>query len=76
VRFSASFRSSSAPFIGGYSLERPFNYSRVVSDSLIGGVLEGASPAGGITLRFSGVGWSLEGLSKVSGTLEGTSPDG
>jgi hypothetical protein len=28
--------------------------------------LEGASPAGGITLRFSGAGWSLEG----------TSPDG
>jgi hypothetical protein len=36
----------------------------------------GASPAGGITLRFSGAGWSLEGLSKVGGTLEGTSPDG
>ena len=56
-------------------MEGIFNYGRVVDDSLVGEVLEGASPAGGITLRFSGVGWSLDGLSKVAGTSEGTSPD-
>jgi hypothetical protein len=27
-------------------------------------------------LRFSGAGWSLKGLSKVGGTLEGTSLNG
>ena len=76
MRFSASFRSSNRPFVGSCSSEGPFKYGRVVGDSLVGGALEGRSPIGGITLRFSGVGWSLEGLSKVGGTLEGASPDG
>jgi len=44
-------------------LEGIFNYGRVVDDSLVGEVLEGASPAGGITPRLSGVGWSLEDTS-------------
>lgn len=56
MRFSAGFGSSNRRFVGGCSLEGPFNCGRVVSDSLIGGVLKGASLAGEITLRFSRVG--------------------
>lgn len=73
---SAVCRSPAWTSVVGWPLEGLPNCCRVVDDSLVGGVLEGASPAGGITLRFSGVGWSLEGLSKVGGTSEGTSPDG
>lgn len=76
MRFSASFGSSNSIFVGGCSSEEPFEFSRVIGDSLVGGALEGPSLTSRITLRFSKVGWSSEGLSKVGGTLEGVSPSG
>jgi hypothetical protein len=48
--------SSNRLFVGGYSSKGPFNYNRVFGDSLVGGVLEGASLASRITLRFFRVG--------------------
>jgi hypothetical protein len=48
--------SSNRPFISGYSLKKPFNYSKVFGNSLISGVLKGASLINRITLRFSRVG--------------------
>jgi hypothetical protein len=75
IRFPTGFGSSNRLFIGGCFSEGLFNYSRVFGNSLIGGVLEGASLVGKITLRFSGVNWSLERLSKVGRTSEETSPN-
>jgi hypothetical protein len=55
MRFFVNFVSFNRLFVGSCSLKGPFNYSRVFGDSLVGGVLEGASLTSRITLRFSKV---------------------